>query len=103
MQALLGDLDVAPGLPHDQVVEQGVVERLPGVAQRPASPHRRTPDSAVVIVLRDRHAFLGQHLAEQLEVDRLVVHQHAVEVEDHRSNHGFSLAVASGEWRVASH
>src|SRR5262249_13831310 len=30
--------------------------------------------------------FLGQHLAEQREVHRLVVDQHAVEVEDHRGD-----------------
>src|SRR5262249_8388351 len=79
-----------------------IIERLPRVAQRrgEAAPIVVAQVALMVIVLRDRHALLGQHLAEQLEVDRLVVHQHAVEVEDDRSDHGFYLW--SRQWAVGS-
>src|SRR5262249_819434 len=49
--------------------------------------------AAVVVVLGDDHPLLAQHLAEQREVDRLVVDEHAVEVEDHRPDHAVVLAV----------
>src|SRR5271157_68649 len=80
-----------------------MVERLPGVAQRrgEAAAIIIAEVALVVIPVGYHHAFLGQDLAKELEMDYLVVHQDAIEVEDHRLDH-VALTVASGQLSVAS-
>ena len=66
-----------------------MVERLPGVAQRrgEAAAIIIAEVAIMIIVAGHHHAFLGQDLAKELEMDCLVVHQNAIEVEDHRLDH----------------
>ena len=76
-----------------------MVERLPGVVQRrgEAAAIIIAEVALVIIPVGHHHAFLGQDLAKELEMDCLVVHQDAIEVEDHRLDH-VALAVASDRW-----
>src|SRR5271157_2846896 len=80
-----------------------MVERLPDIAQRrgEAAAIIIAEVALVVIPVGHHHAFLGQDLAKELEMNCLVVHQDAIEVEDHRLDH-VALAVASGQLSVAS-
>ena len=72
-----------------------MVQRLPGIAKRrgEAATIIVAKVAFMVIPVGNHHAFLGQNLAKELEMDSLVVHQNAIKVEDHRLDHA-ALAVA---------
>ncbi len=74
---------------RNQVGKSLLVERLLRIAQRrgKAAAVVIAQITLVVITLGNHHAFLLQDLAKKLEMDRLVIHQYTVEVENQGFDH----------------
>ncbi len=76
-------------LARDQLLELGVIE-LPFVFVKAGSECAAVVEAEIAFVIRifgENDSFFSQDFLKQLEVDRLVVDDNAVEVENNRSQH----------------